>query len=452
MRRQLAPYVLAIVVLVCRDVHAQTSLQVDAIGAELNALAGELIGKVSDRSARLDFEQLRLKVVSAYKVSPIHKASTDRSAVAGARVQESRARFLPQMSVSAYRGRDLVDTTTSNPDNSTQTVTLTQFIYDFGSTLRDHDAFELERQSAELQHYVDGSELMLRLVSAYFEVYRSAKQMEISKSFITSREQFLDLIKQREAIGGSSRADIVRAEAKLAEAFDDLPSAIQRSTSSGHRYSELFQSAPPRADIHERPAFDIDGIKKDLRAVGRDTPAVKRAQLDVKVAEDRLEAERMRRYGQVDLQASYSQGNAQTELNSRETSARLQYSVNVFSGFSQESRISQSALRLSEAQEKLLSIENEQERILKDALLKVGTLDDLVDSRVGLVRRAKSASDITRELFILNRGSIADIFKAQEDYISATRNLLDAVVDRTIAFYELLHAVNALPRVMGESY
>lgn len=432
------------------NVLAQQTLQVDAIGAELNMLSGELIGKVSDRTNRLSFNALREKVLQASKASPIYQASLDRLSISGARVEESKARFLPQISLSADRGRDEPLGSTASKDFSSQTLSVNQFLYDFGSASHEHDAITLENQAAELTVLKERGELLLRLITTYYEVFRASKQLEISESFIASREQFLDLIRKREAIGGSSRADSVRAEAKLAEALDSLPTASQRLLSAKHQYMELFREQPSFIDLHELPEMNLEDRERTVMTFARQSVASIQGRLEIDIAKRKLEAEKGKRYGQFELQATYSRGGSGRPSGFDQTAGRIQYSLNVFSGFSQQSRISQSVLSLDEAKQKLKSIEYEQERLIRDALLAYETMNTLVDSRVGLVRRAKSASDITRELFVLNRGSIADIFRAQEDYISATRNLLDAVVDRAVSFYRLLQVANVLPETMDK--
>lgn len=435
---------------VVNPVKAQENLLVDSIGVELNVLAGELIAKVSDRSTRLSFDELRDAVRSAYVGSPIYKASSDRLDVAAAVVEESQARFLPQLNLTADRGRDTVGGS-SDTNYSSQRLSVNQFLYDFGSSNYDHEAIRLEQKLAELAHHDDKSDLLLRLLTAYFELFRASKQLEISKAFIASREQFLDLVGKREAIGGSSRADIVRAEAKLAEALDNLPTASEGQRLATNTYLELFRGLPSRIDVHELPDTTFSEEAQVLGKYLETSVAMRRARLQVAVSESRLESVQTQRYGKLDLLASYGRGGGVSNVGSSqtETSARVQYSVNIFSGFSQQARISQSAIRLDEAKQNVAAVELAEVRSIKDALYKLRTMEALVDSRVGLVRRAKSASDITRELFVLNRGSIADIFRAQEDYISATRNLLNAIVDRMIAYYQLARTLHVLPELMG---
>ena len=59
-------------------------------------------------------------------------------------------------------------------------------------------------------------------------------------------------------------------------------------------------------------------------------------------------------------------------------------------------------------------------------------------SRAELVNGAKLSNNVNRELFELNKTSINDLFRSQEEYITAAKNLVDAMVDRNISFYKML--------------
>ena len=59
-------------------------------------------------------------------------------------------------------------------------------------------------------------------------------------------------------------------------------------------------------------------------------------------------------------------------------------------------------------------------------------------SRAELVNGAKLSNNVNKELFELNKTSINDLFRSQEEYITAAKNLVDAMVDRNISFYKML--------------
>ena len=48
------------------------------------------------------------------------------------------------------------------------------------------------------------------------------------------------------------------------------------------------------------------------------------------------------------------------------------------------------------------------------------------------------SNQVNRELFELNKTSINDLFRSQEEYITAAKNLVDAMVDKNLSFYQML--------------
>ena len=59
-------------------------------------------------------------------------------------------------------------------------------------------------------------------------------------------------------------------------------------------------------------------------------------------------------------------------------------------------------------------------------------------SRAELVVGAKLSNKVNKELFELNKTSINDLFRSQEEYITASKNLVDAMVDKNLTFYQML--------------
>ena len=71
-------------------------------------------------------------------------------------------------------------------------------------------------------------------------------------------------------------------------------------------------------------------------------------------------------------------------------------------------------------------------------------------SRIAVLRSAKASGDVAKELFLYNRGSLTDVFKGQEDYLLAARNLVDSNTDFKISFYTMLHRFDRLLAVVDD--
>ena len=80
------------------------------------------------------------------------------------------------------------------------------------------------------------SQALLDLILAYNEVATSRMNMELVQVFAETRVQFLDLVDQKLALGVSSQADLVRAEAKAYEAQESSRSGAETAGCRGPVY------------------------------------------------------------------------------------------------------------------------------------------------------------------------------------------------------------------------
>jgi outer membrane protein TolC len=60
------------------------------------------------------------------------------------------------------------------------------------------------------------------------------------------------------------------------------------------------------------------------------------------------------------------------------------------------------------------------------------------------VQSAEQAFAVTKELYVSKRGTLLDVFNAQQELATAARGLVDSLIDRAIAKYTLMHAADTL--------
>jgi outer membrane protein TolC len=120
------------------------------------------------------------------------------------------------------------------------------------------------------------------------------------------------------------------------------------------------------------------------------------------------------------------------------------YRADIFAGFAQSARAKTMASKASEA-------EFERDRVRRDLIKRLEVAQADVNStqaafrtRLDLLKGSQATDIATRELFLLNRGTLTDVFKAQEDVFSAAQKLIAADFDRKIAIYTFLHLSDRL--------
>jgi outer membrane protein TolC len=87
---------------------------------------------------------------------------------------------------------------------------------------------------------VQTSEVVLSSLVAIQEVERGFLLQELAQANLSSNIALVQLIRQREALGASSKADVVRAEAKIPVSKDEQASAQRKLASAQATYREIF--------------------------------------------------------------------------------------------------------------------------------------------------------------------------------------------------------------------
>ena len=197
------------------------------------------------------------------------------------------------------------------------------------------------------------------MIQATTEVRRATQRLELSTAFVSSRRQFLELIRQKEGLGASSSADIIRAESKVFEAADELPFAVRRLNDARSRYKELFGGVPSQP-IPELQLPKVTGFA-DLTpedAVARLSEVIE-AELNLDAASLEFGASKSATFGGIALEGTLSKTKTPNSASSQESSIFLRYKVDIFSGFAQSARIDQQGAKRKEAQWELDRIRRE---------------------------------------------------------------------------------------------
>jgi len=326
-----------------------------------------------------------------------------------------------------------------NNKSSSQSLNLnvTQLVYDFGVTKRQLAAATDEALASQSKVESQRTDLLLAIISAVHELYRAEMQLRLSQGFVDARKGFLDSIKQREELGGSSNADVIRAETKLSEALDKIPLQVRILKDSQAKLLEFFVNETAEVTLTRLPVIAPEAFSINEDTVNKNFK-IKELVKQVSAASLNFEAEKRNAFGSFNIQAGYQ--NTDTNLLSpqEQSSLLLTYQVDIFTGFEKSSKIAQAGFRVNALQFELERIKLALKTELSQSANSFNAQSASVISRAELVIGAKLSNNVNKELFELNKTSINDLFRSQEEYITAAKNLVDAMVDRNISFYKML--------------
>ena len=412
----------------------------------LDAAVADLMSEINAPASSPSFGSLKKIYTNVYASVPaIRKTQAQLNGLSLA-VEEKESKRYPQVTLQSYVGRSTADTASASASGQARNIALevNQLLFDFGATEKEIGAAKTRFSSGIDRVTAERMTVLLSMLKAQLELQTARKLIVFHDSNEKSRQQFYDLIKQKENLGASSKLDLARAETKLFEAKAKMPAITGDLFRAESAVKELFGVVPEFSfSFYQLPDIPVNfgGNIDDL--VSRH-PLVREAAKNFDVALQDVEYIKRSGLGRVSLTISSADAKQPVTGKTNTTSGYIEYSNVLFDGFAQKARIASAIEKASE-----IEIEKERiERNVSQQLLATLTQFQSAKETLGvrgklLVSARKSARDLYAA-FLLNRGSLSDVFDAEEAYFSATESTVNAMFTLYSAYYKLLHDMGQL--------
>ena len=414
---------------------------------QLNEAVNNLVTLAENSNRAAPFTTLRTDINTVFNSVPAVLKTIDSINALQNQKTEAFAAFLPKVSVSAGSGTkdQRLTTYSSDGNSSSKSISASQLIYDFGTSTSAYSSAEAKLKATEYAAYNQRSDILLQMLSATLEYQKSKQSLVFTKGFIDTRKDFLEIMRQKEELGAGSKLDIIRARTKLSEALDELPLAERKLSASQATYKNLFGFTPKFKEIsYQIPQNLVTELNKNPDDIIANINAFKEAEYSARSLKEDYFASRGRLFGAVTVEASRTLSRDYPLNQNTVNTAMVVYRADIFAGFAQSARAKTMASKASEA-------EFERDRVRRDLIKRLEVAQADVNStqaafrtRLDLLKGSQATDIATRELFLLNRGTLTDVFKAQEDVFSAAQKLIAADFDRKIAIYTFLHLSDRL--------
>jgi outer membrane protein TolC len=325
-----------------------------------------------------------------------------------------------------------------------------QLVWDFGAVNHQIDSRTAAGLSVQARAQAKRSELTLRALSAWMELFRARQLVAASQMNVLSREQITGFVQEREQLGASATSDVLRARARLADAQAAAVAARNQLTAAEAVYAEIFdQAAPAGIALPEVPPLDA-ARAADLARLLDASPLVADARRQAEAAQAEARAAQAAVLPSISLDVSVRRrdlgglGTPGTDWN-----AGLAVRQNVFNGGADQARAAQAEQRAREARLNETNLRQQLGRALEQARAAVLNGDAAVAARKEAAQVAAVALEAVREQFAFRRGSLLDLLRAQEELHQATRDLIDALAEQTLQRYRFLHLAADLAPMFG---
>jgi len=284
--------------------------------------------------------------------------------------QQAKARFLPQVGLSANRSRQWNDTSASQnsgkfkSDNHGYTLDVTQPIYRRANFIQQAQA-DIAMDSAEASYHVAEQALIIRVAERYFDFLGREDDLTFALAERESIAKQLEQTQQRFDVGIATITDVVEsqaaydlANASVIEAENQLANSKESLRETAGSYSDSLAKLKDESPLVAPEPADINTWSE---VALQQNPTIVVAKSAVEDAEQTIELQKSGHYPTLDLVGSSSYNSQGDSLfngsnNTKQRSISLQLNLPLYEGGAVLSRTRAAQHRLNQ------SMQNEEQQ------------------------------------------------------------------------------------------
>ena len=397
---------------------------------------------VSAQSSALDFKQVYQAALEQDATIRASRAAADSGRE---RLPQARAGLMPQVSASAGRNFNSLDTTSPNILGELGTINDRYF--------SDNKSVQLRQPLVNMQRWLqfeqaksmvaeteatldrDLQNLVVRVAGAYFEYLMSDEQLELVLAQKKMYTSLVDAAKKGLAAGSGTRTDIDDAQARLDMASAQELEARQNQDQTRRQLEVLINQPVASVAKLNVPALKLVGpvpasLDEWTSRAEKNSPEIKAMQARLEAARREVSKSQAGHLPTLDAVAQWSNSGSEniTRINSRyeNKSIGLQLNVPLFSGGYVNSTIRQAVAEQTRAEETLEALRRDlgvrvhkEFRGVSEGVMRVRALEQAV-------RSADQMMKSTQMSFKAGSRTQLDVLNAQQQYTMALRDLAQA--------------------------
>ena len=373
----------------------------------------------------------------ALDVHPEIQAGVNSRLAADYQLKAAKGGYLPRVDLAAGYGREGTDsvTTRSGSNNHWETLNrsesslrLTQMVFDGFAT-----SSEVGRQqanvSARAYSLLDASERTgLTVAQVYLDVLTRREFVRLAEDNLKSHERIFDQIKLRTSRGVGSGADLDQAEARMAQARNNL---ITEQTNLADAETNFLSAVGQLPDQLERPADFMALLPANLTEARaqmlENSPVLRSAEADIAAAEQQYEAAKSSFYPRFDAELGRTADNDLDGQNghNNEWQAMLRMRFNLYAGGSNKADLESKSYLSNQA----LDIRNNALRQLNEELGLAWNALNNANAQVPIaqqyVDRSANVRSAYQKQFSLGERTLLDLLDSENELFSASRRLAE---------------------------
>ncbi len=403
-------------------------------------------------------EEFRAAIAAAVLGYPTNGEGLALGDAAAAARREARSALLPQLSLSIVASRSLARDFEGNsaivegliPRGRTDAaIGADQRLFDFGATSSRIAAAQARITDTRATAGAAAIDSALNAITAWYALVGARAFRDLATALADRHRQILaDTISRRDA-GLGSGGDVARAEAGLADALGNLARRDRGLASAEADYRAMFGTAPPAVLLRPAAPHSAAGDAETAMAMARTTPAVRAALARAEAAHADTRALRGDARPQLSAGVMATRYNAFDSGNNYDVRGQIVLRQALSLGGAEAARVSEARARARAlgfaADRTRIEAERSAETAAADARILTRAAQTFADA----YRANRRSRDTMAEQFRLTRGSLIDLIRTEQDYVTSAEALVRADIERDLGHFTLMARTGELPGLLA---
>lgn len=393
----------------------------------------------------------------ALEMHPEIQAGVNARIAADYQLRAAKGGYLPQVDLTGGYGRQGTDSpSTGNRwetmNRGESAIRLRQMVFDGFAT-----SSEVGRQQATVNaraySLLDTSErTALTVAQVYLDLLSRREMVRLAEQNLANHERVLDQIQLRTSRGVGRAADLDQAEARLAQARNNLITEKTNMADARTNYLSVVGQLP---DELSPPAPFIDLLPATLEEARiqmvENSPVLRSAESDIAAAEKQYEAAKSRFYPRFDAELGRTADNNidGTLGHSNEWQAMLRMNFNLYAGGSNKADLEAKSYLTNQA----LDIRNNALRQLNEELGLAWNALDNANAQLPIAQQYVDHSIRVRsayqQQFSLGERTLLDLLDSENETFTAQRRLLEVQTIQLFTQYRIKATIGQLLKSQG---
>ncbi len=394
---------------------------------------------------------------NALDVHPEIQAGVNARVAADYQVRAAKGGYLPRVDVTAGYGRERTDSpSTGNRweslNRGESAIRLRQMVFDGFATSSEVGRQQATANARAYSLMGTSERTALDVAQVYLDVLSRREMVRLAEENLRNHERILDQIKLRTSRGVGRLADLDQAEARLAQARNNLITEQTNLADANTNYLSVVGRMPEELSA---PAPFIDMLPATLEEARaqmvESSPVLRSAESDIAAAEKQYDAAKSSFYPRFDAELGRTADNNLDGAvgHNNEWQAMLRMNFNLYAGGSNKADLESKSYLANQA----LDIRNNALRQLNEELGLAWNAQENANAQVPIAQQYVDHSNRVRsayqQQFSLGERTLLDLLDSENETFTAQRRLVEVKNIQLFTQYRIKATIGQLLKSQG---